>query len=55
MPIKQHNKRDIRRFFNAIEKASQYIVNQPNAAWQVFRDSNSKLLDELNQLALQIR
>lgn len=48
----KYNKQDLRRFFNAIEKAVYYIANQPEQAWQIFKASNPKLLDnELNRLA----
>jgi putative hydroxymethylpyrimidine transport system substrate-binding protein len=42
----------MRKFIDAIEAATQYIVNRPDDAWEIFRDSNpEKLDDELNRRA----
>jgi len=41
----------IRRFMAATEKATQYIVNHPDAAWQKFSATDKTLQDELNKKA----
>lgn len=41
----------IARFLSATERASLFIVNQPAAAWEMFRDTNAALDTELNALA----
>lgn len=41
----------IRRFLAAIEKATQYIVNHPQASWEVFAATSPELRDELNARA----
>lgn len=42
----------IRRFLRAVELGVQYIVNNPQQAWTLFRDYNPKQLDnELNRRA----
>ncbi|MGQ7847232.1 ABC transporter substrate-binding protein [Granulosicoccus sp. 3-233] len=39
-------------FLNAIERATIFIINHPDEAWEVFRDSNPDMLDnELNRRA----
>lgn len=41
----------IRRFLAATEKATQFIVNHPEASWQVFSATAAELQDELNERA----
>ncbi|MFU8863561.1 MAG: ABC transporter substrate-binding protein [Rhodobacterales bacterium] len=41
----------IARFLSATERASLFIVNQPAAAWEMFRDTDAALDTELNALA----
>ena len=41
----------IGRFLAATEKATQYIVNHPEAAWEIFAGSAPELQDELNEKA----
>ena len=40
------------KFVNALQQATTFIVNHPDEAWELFRDSNPKALDnELNRRA----
>ncbi|OZB18032.1 MAG: hypothetical protein B7X55_05430 [Rhodobacterales bacterium 34-62-10] len=41
----------IARFLQATERAALHIVNQPGAAWEMFRDTDATLDTELNRLA----
>ena len=41
----------IRRFLKATELATQYIVNNPDAAWEIFAGTARELQDELNRRA----
>lgn len=41
----------IKRFLAATEKATQYIVNEPNEAWKLFASYSKELQDELNEKA----
>jgi len=42
----------LRRFVDVIEAATQFIVNHPDEAWEIFRNAAPKKLDnELNRLA----
>jgi putative hydroxymethylpyrimidine transport system substrate-binding protein len=41
----------IARFLQATERAALHIVNQPEAAWVMFRDTDATLDTELNRLA----
>lgn len=41
----------IARFLSATERASLFIVNQPAAAWEMFRDTDAALDTALNALA----
>ncbi|MGF1594004.1 MAG: ABC transporter substrate-binding protein [Kiloniellaceae bacterium] len=41
----------IARFLAATEKATQYIVNHPEASWEIFAGSARELQDELNARA----
>ncbi len=43
----------LKRFLGAVESATIYILNHPDAAWQVFVKANPKLDDELNRTAWQ--
>jgi putative hydroxymethylpyrimidine transport system substrate-binding protein len=45
------DKEKIARFLGAIEKATQYIVNHPEDAWDIFRSTSRELDDELNARA----
>ncbi len=49
---KKNDKDAIRRFLRAIELGTQYIVNNPEKSWEIFRDYSPKKLDnELNRRA----
>ncbi|MRU14582.1 ABC transporter ATP-binding protein [Roseovarius sp. A21] len=41
----------IARFLRATERATQYIVNHPQEAWEVFSGTSTELQDELNEMA----
>ncbi|WP_306152786.1 ABC transporter substrate-binding protein [Roseovarius sp. MMSF_3281] len=41
----------ITRFLRATERATQYIVNHPQEAWEVFSGTSTDLQDELNEMA----
>lgn len=41
----------LRRFVDALERATQYMVNRPDEAWKHFIASDKKLDDELNRRA----
>ena len=41
----------IRRFLSATEKATQYIINHPQDAWEIFAGTAPELQDELNERA----
>jgi putative hydroxymethylpyrimidine transport system substrate-binding protein len=41
----------IRRFLAATEKATQYIINHPQASWEIFSSTAPELQDELNKRA----
>lgn len=41
----------LRRFLRATELATQYIVNNPEASWEVFKGYSTELDDELNAKA----
>ncbi|MEL6648053.1 MAG: ABC transporter substrate-binding protein [Pseudomonadota bacterium] len=41
----------LRRFMRATELATQYIVNNPQASWEVFKGFSTELDDELNARA----
>ncbi|MEM6306681.1 MAG: ABC transporter substrate-binding protein, partial [Pseudomonadota bacterium] len=41
----------LRRFLRATELATQYIVNNPDASWDIFRGYSAELDDELNAKA----
>ncbi len=46
------NDASLGKFLNAIEKATSYIINHPDDAWELFKLSNRDTLDnELNQRA----
>ena len=48
----KHDKEAIRRFLRAVELGTQYIVNNPDKSWEIFRDSSpGKLDNELNKRA----
>jgi len=53
--VTHKDKRDnpaLKKFVSAIEAATVYIINHPDEAWEIFRDSNKKKLDnELNKRA----
>lgn len=42
---------NIRRFLKATELATQYIVNHPQEAWEIFSGTSQELQDELNAKA----
>ncbi|WP_299622808.1 ABC transporter substrate-binding protein [uncultured Tateyamaria sp.] len=41
----------IRRFLQATEKATQFIINHPQQSWEIFAGTAPELSDELNQRA----
>ena len=41
----------LRRFLDAVEMATQYIVNNPEESWQIFKGTSPELDDELNRRA----
>ena len=41
----------IARFLKATERATQYIVNHPDASWEIFAGTSRELRDELNARA----
>ena len=41
----------LRRFVDALEKATQYIVNHPDESWKLFIAAHADLNDELNKRA----
>ena len=49
---KHHDKEAIRRFLKAIELGVQYIVNNPEKSWDIFKNYSPKQLNnELNHRA----
>lgn len=49
---KKYDKEVLRRFMDAVEKSTQYIVNYPDESWNLFRSYRKEQLDnELNRLA----
>lgn len=48
----KHDTEAIRRFLRAVELGAQFIANNPDKGWELFRDSNPRQLDnELNKRA----
>lgn len=47
------NSDKILRFLEAVELATQYIINHPQDSWEIFASTSSELRDELNRLAWQ--
>ena len=45
------NKAVIRRFLQATELATQYIINHPQESWDIFKSTAKELDDELNKRA----
>ena len=45
------NKDVIRRFLQATELATQYIINHPRESWDIFKSTTKELDDELNKRA----
>ena len=45
------NKKVLIKFLNAIEKATQYIINHPEESWEIFANSSKELNNELNRKA----
>ena len=41
----------IARFLKATERATQYIVNHPDASWEIFAGTSRELRDELTARA----
>ncbi len=41
----------LRRFVDAVEEATQYVINHPDEAWEAFAASGDELDDELNRRA----
>ena len=49
---KKHDKEAIKKFLRGVELGTQFIVNNPQKSWEVFRDSSPKKMDnELNKRA----
>jgi len=44
-------KRELRSFLDAVEKATSWLINHPEEAWEVFKASDPDLDDELNRRA----
>ena len=42
---------ELRRFLTAVEKATHWLVNHPDEAWEIFKASGDELDDELNARA----
>jgi len=52
--VTQNDLRDdprLRRFLNAVERATVYIINHPGQAWELFIENHPDLDDELNKRA----
>ena len=47
------NSDKILRFLEAVELATQFIINHPQDSWEIFASTSSELRDELNRLAWQ--
>ena len=45
------NREMIKRFINATEKATQFIINNPTKSWEIFSSTSKELSDDLNKLA----
>ena len=45
------NSDKIIRFLEAMEKATQYIINNPKKSWEIFSSTSKELQDELNSKA----
>jgi len=45
------NKKMLKKFLSAIEKATQYIINHPEESWEIFANSSKELNNELNRKA----
>ena len=41
----------IKRFLSALERATQYIINNPDESWKIFSKTSKELADELNKRA----
>ncbi len=48
---KNMNKDKIRRFLAATEKATQFIINEPDKSWKIFAATSIELQDQLNAKA----
>ena len=42
---------NLRKFVNAVEKATQYLINHPDESWKLFIGAHKDLNDELNKRA----
>ena len=40
-----------RRFIDAVEAATGYVINHPQESWEIFKNTDAKLDDELNRRA----
>ncbi len=47
------NREALRKFIEATERATQFIVNHPQKSWEIFSATRKELQDELNRLAWQ--
>jgi putative hydroxymethylpyrimidine transport system substrate-binding protein len=41
----------LRRFLDAVERGTQYVVNHPEASWEIFRDGRPDVQNALNERA----
>jgi putative hydroxymethylpyrimidine transport system substrate-binding protein len=42
---------ELRRFLAAVEKATHWLINHPDQAWEAFKATDAALDDELNRRA----
>lgn len=47
------NAQALKKFIEATERATQFIVNHPQQSWEIFSATKKELQDELNRLAWQ--
>jgi putative hydroxymethylpyrimidine transport system substrate-binding protein len=41
----------LRRFLDAVERGTQYVVNHPEKSWEIFRDGRPDVQNALNERA----
>ncbi|MDZ7713585.1 MAG: ABC transporter substrate-binding protein [Rhodovibrio sp.] len=47
----QMDKGKLRRFLDAVERGTQYVVNHPKASWEIFREGRPDVQNALNERA----